>query len=124
MENNRKILVVEIGTERNFGIVFSIVFMLIALFPLMNEESISIWSLIVSISFLLVALVVPNVLILPNKLWFKFGILVGSIVAPIVITLVYFIAVVPTGVIMRLMRKDLLQKKFDENVRFIPELCG
>jgi hypothetical protein len=54
---------------------------------------------------------------LPNKLWFKFGIFLGSIIAPIVILIVYFITVIPTGLIMRLLGKDLLRQKLDKNTK-------
>jgi hypothetical protein len=106
---------VEQGSERSFGIVFSIVFLVVALYPLFNSGNFRIWSLVVSTIFLLLAFASPKMLTLPNKLWFKFGILLGSIVAPIVMALVYFFTVLPTGLIMRLLGKDLLKQKLDKN---------
>ena len=103
------------SSEKSFGIVFSIVFLIVALYPLSNSEDIRLWALIVSAVFLLLAFVVPNVLSLANKLWFKFGILLGSIIAPIVMALVYFLTVLPTGLIMRLLGKDLLKQKLDKS---------
>ena len=106
-----------IPTEKSFGVVFSIVFLIVSLYPLINSESFRIWALVVSIIFFLLAFLAPKILVLPNKLWFKFGLLIGSIVAPIVMALVYFVTVLPTGFIMRLLGKDLLKQKLDKNAK-------
>ena len=107
----------EQSSEKSFGVVFSIVFLIVALYPLINSEGLRIWALVVSIIFFLLALLAPKVLVLPNKLWFKFGLLLGSIVAPIVMAFVYFVTVLPTGLIMRLLGKDLLKQKLDKNAK-------
>ena len=99
----------EQSSEKSFGVVFSIVFLIIALYPLISSEGLRIWALVVSSLFLLFAYVAPKVLLFPNKLWFKFGLLLGSIISPIVMAMVYFIVVMPTGIIMRLLGKDLLK---------------
>lgn len=107
----------EKSSPRSFGVVFSIVFLIVALYPLMHSESVRIWSLIISAIFLLLATIAPNILSFPNKLWFKLGILLGSIIAPIIMALVYFLTVLPTGLIMRLLGKDLLKQKLDKNAK-------
>ena len=107
----------EQSSEKSFGVVFSIVFLIVALYPLINSEGLRIWALVVSAIFLLLAYVAPKILSLPNKLWFKFGLLIGSIVAPIVMAFVYFVTVLPTGLIMRLLGKDLLKQKLDKNAK-------
>ena len=107
----------EQSSEKSFGVVFSIVFLIVALYPLINSEGLRIWALVVSIIFFLLAFLAPKVLVLPNKLWFKFGLLIGSIVAPIVMAFVYFVTVLPTGLIMRLLGKDLLKQKLDKNAK-------
>ena len=107
----------EQSSEKSFGVVFSIVFLIVALYPLINSEGLRIWALVVSIIFFLLAFLAPKILVLPNKLWFKFGLLIGSIVAPIVMALVYFVTVLPTGLIMRLLGKDLLKQKLDKNAK-------
>ena len=107
----------EKSTEKSFGVIFSIVFLVVSLYPLINSEGLRIWALVVSTIFFLLAFVAPKVLVLPNKLWFKFGLLVGSIVAPIVMSFVYFVTVLPTGLIMRLLGKDLLKQKLDKNAK-------
>ena len=107
----------EQSSEKSFGVVFSIVFLIVALYPLITFAGLRIWALVVSIIFFLLAFLAPKILVLPNKLWFKFGLLIGSIVAPIVITLIYFVTVVPTGLIMRLLGNDLLKQKLDNNAK-------
>ena len=107
----------EQSSEKSFGVVFSIVFLIVALYPLINSESLRIWALVVSIIFFLLAFLAPKILVLPNKLWFKFGLLIGSIVAPIVMAFVYFVTVLPTGIIMRILGKDLLKQKLDKNAK-------
>ena len=107
----------EQSSEKSFGVVFSIVFLIVALYPLINSESLRIWALVASIIFFFLAFIVPKVLVFPNKLWFKFGLLIGSIVAPIVMAFVYFVTVLPTGLIMRLLGKDLLKQKLDKNAK-------
>ena len=107
----------EQSSEKSFGVVFSVVFLIVALYPLTNSESLRIWSLIVSIIFFLLAFLAPKILVFPNKLWFKFGLLLGSIVAPIVMAFVYLVTVLPTGLIMRILGKDLLKQKLDQNAK-------
>jgi hypothetical protein len=108
---------IEQPSEKSFGIVFSIVFLIVALYPLINSEGLRIWALVASIIFFFLAFIAPKVLVFPNKLWFKFGLLLGSIVAPIVMAIVYFVTVLPTGLIMRIFDKDLLKQKPDKNAK-------
>ena len=110
-------IAIEQSSEKSFGIVFSIVFLIVALYPLINSEGLRIWALVASIIFFFLAFIAPKVLVFPNKLWFKFGLLIGSIVAPIVMAFVYFFTVLPTGLIMRLLGKDLLKQKLDKNAK-------
>lgn len=105
------------GSEKSFGIVFSIVFLLVGLYPVTRSEGFYLWALIVSATFLLLALFAPKLLSTPNKLWFKFGMLLGSIISPVVMALIYFVTVLPTGLIMRLLGKDLLRQKLDKNAK-------
>ena len=110
-------IAIEQSSTKSFGIVFSIVFLIVALYPLINSEGLRIWALVASIIFFFLAFIAPKVLVFPNKLWFKFGLLLGSIVAPIVMAFVYFVTVLPTGLIMRLLGKDLLKQKLDKNAK-------
>ena len=117
MSESSKNIPIQQSTPKSFGIVFSIVFLIVALYPLINSEGLRIWALVASIIFFFLAFIAPKVLVFPNKLWFKFGLLIGSIVAPIVMAFVYFVTVLPTGLIMRLLGKDLLKQKLDKNAK-------
>ena len=105
---------IEISSNRNFGLTFFIVFLIISLWPLTNEEPIRIWSAIISLVFLFLGLANSKLLTPLNKLWFKFGIILGAIIAPIVMGVVFFFVVTPVGIIMRIMGKDLLKRKYDK----------
>ena len=108
------------NSNRSFGIVFFIVFVIIALFPLLKGGDLRWWSLIISFIFLILGLINSNYLTPLNKIWFKFGILLGTIVSPIVMGLVFFAVVTPTGLIMRILRKDLISlKKSNKNTYWI-----
>ena len=102
---------IKISSNRSFGLVFFVVFLIIALWPLKNGEDIRVWSLTLSIIFLILGILNSKLLTPLNKLWFKFGIFLGSIVSPVVMGLVYFLVVVPIGLFMRLLGKDLLKKE-------------
>ena len=102
---------IKLPSNRNFGIVFFIVFLIISLWPLLSQNEIRIWSLILSMIFLILGLINSNLLSPLNKAWFKFGIILGNFVAPIVMGVVFFFVVTPTGIIMRLLGKDLLNLK-------------
>jgi hypothetical protein len=108
---------VERGSEKSFGLVFAVVFLLVGLYPLVNNKDILLWPLITALIFLLLAYVAPKILFVPNKLWFKLGLALGAVVAPVIMALVYFTTVVPIGLIMRLMGKDMLQQKLNKNAK-------
>ena len=100
---------IKISSNRNFGLVFFVVFLIVALWPLKHYEDIRLWSLVLSIIFFILGVINSKLLTPLNKLWFKFGILLGSIVSPVIMGIVYFAVVTPTGVLMRLLGKDLLR---------------
>ena len=102
---------IKIGSNRSFGIVFFIIFLLIALWPLLNANGIRIWSLVISLIFLILGLMNSIYLTPFNRIWSKFGIFLGDFIAPIVMALVFFIVVTPTGFLMRLLGKDILGLK-------------
>ena len=105
----------ETGSNKNFGIVFFIVFLLIAVWPLIDGQSLRVWSLIVSLIFLVLGLLNSKLLNPLNLAWVKFGKILGKVVAPIVLGVVYFIIITPIGLFLRLTGKDLLQTKFSKN---------
>ena len=106
---------VKIGSNRSFGIVFSIAFLLISLYPLINGENLRLWSLIISIVFFVLGIINSNLLKPLNKLWFKFGLLLGEIISPFIMGMIFFVVVTPIAILMRLLRKDLLNLKFNRN---------
>ena len=106
---------VKIGSNRSFGIVFCIVFLIIALYPLTNLGEIRIWALIISICFFILGLIKSSLLSPFNKLWFRFGIFLGKIISPLVMGVIFFLVVTPIAILMRLLGKDLLNLKFSNN---------
>jgi len=113
LERIKQDVEVNIPSEKSFGIVFSIVFVLVGLHPLLFRENVIIWPLCVSFVILVLAYRFPNTLIFPNKMWFKLGLTMGSIIAPIVMLIVYISTLVPIGLLMKLIGKDPLNRKFD-----------
>ena len=105
---------IKISSNRNFGLVFFIIFLTISIWPLTYGNPIRIWSVIIALVFLILGLMDSKFLTPLNKLWFKFGKMLGDIVAPIVMGVVFFVVVTPIGLVMKIMGKDLLNKKYDE----------
>ena len=106
---------IKLPSNRNFGIVFSIVFLIIATWPILNQNEIRIWSIIISLIFLILGLINSKFLSPLNKAWFKFGLILGSVIAPVVMGIVYFLVVTPTGLIMKALGKDILGLKRNKN---------
>lgn len=104
---------IKIGTNKSFGIVFFIFFFIVSIFPLLNDGNIRVWSLIVSIIFLILGILNSKILTPLNQIWFKFGILLGRFVSPVVMGAVFFVIVTPTSVIMKVLQKNLLNLKKD-----------
>ena len=115
---------VKIPSNRNFGIVFFVVFLLIALYPLSYDGEIRLWSLIISVIFLILGLLDSKILAPLNKIWFKFGILLGKIVSPLIMGIIFFLVVTPIGLIMRLLGKDVLNLKYNKNKSYWIEKNG
>ena len=115
---------IKIGSNKSFGIVFFIVFLLIAIYPLINNDELRIWSLVVSIIFLILGLINSKVLTPLNKLWFKFGLFLGKIVSPLIMGIIFFFVVTPTAFIMRIIGKDLLNLKFNNKKTYWIEKTG
>tara|TARA_X000000368_G_C22832174_1_gene623820 strand:- start:60 stop:449 length:390 start_codon:yes stop_codon:yes gene_type:complete len=103
---------IKISSNRSFGTVFFIVFFIISVWPILNDENIRIWSLVISVIFLGLGLINSSLLTPLNKIWFKFGIFLGNFISPIVMAIVFFLVLLPTGIIMRILRKDILNLKY------------
>ena len=104
-----------ISSNKSFGIVFFIVFFLIALYPLINASEVRVWSLIISMIFLILGLLKSKILTPLNRFWFKFGIFLGKIVSPLVMGAIFFMVVTPISIIMRLLGKDILSLKYNNS---------
>mgnify|MGYP001476304200 CR=1 FL=1 len=106
---------IKIGSNKSFGIVFFVVFLLIATYPLINKGDLRAWSLIISLIFLVLGLANSKILTPLNKLWFRFGIFLGKIFSPLIMGIIFFLVVTPIGLLMRLLGKDLLNLKYNNN---------
>ena len=102
---------IKTGSNKSFGIVFFVVFLIIGLWPILNGNEIKIWSIIISLIFLILGINNSKILTPLNKLWFRFGIFLGNFIAPIIMGIIFFFVVTPTGLIMRLLGKDLIKLK-------------
>mgnify|MGYP001448429379 FL=1 len=106
---------IKVSSNKSFGIVFSIFFLLISIYPLLNNDPIYYWSLFVSFIFLVLGLMNSKILSPLNVLWFKFGILLGKIVSPVVMGIIFFLVVTPISIILKIFGKDVLNLKFNNN---------
>ena len=102
---------IKISSNRSFGILFAFVFLLVALWPILNQNEIRIWSLIIAIVFLILGFLNSKLLTPLNKIWFRFGIFLGNFISPIIMGIIFFFVVTPTGLIMRLFNRDLINLK-------------
>ena len=102
---------IKIGTNKSFGIVFFVFFFIVSIFPLLDDGNIRVWSFIISIIFLILGILNSKILTPLNQVWFKFGVLLGRFVSPVVMGVVFFAIVTPTAVIMRVLQKNLLNLK-------------
>ena len=105
----------KISSNKSFGIIFCIVFVLIAVWPVIHEGSLRIWPIPISFIFLVLGLLNSKLLSPLNLVWVKFGELLGKIIAPIVMIIIYFVIITPIGLFMRLAGKDLLNTKFSKD---------
>tara|TARA_B100000963_G_scaffold22767_1_gene17046 strand:- start:86 stop:472 length:387 start_codon:yes stop_codon:yes gene_type:complete len=112
------------SSNKSFGIVFFFVFFLIGIYPLLNSNDLRFWSLFLSIIFLILGLMNSKILTPLNRIWFKFGMLLGTIVSPFVMGVIFFLIVTPIGVIMKITGKDLLNLKYSNKNTYWIEKSG
>ncbi len=115
---------IKIGSNRSFGIVFFIVFLVISLWPLLNENGVRIWAVYISLIFLILGVLNSKILTPLNKIWFKFGVILGNFIAPVIMGIIYFLIVTPTGILVRLFKKDLLYLKMNDKKTYWIEKKG
>ena len=114
----------KIPSNKSFGIVFFIVFLLISIYPLIKSGELRLWSLIVALVFLILGLLNSKILTPLNSIWFKFGLLLGKVVSPVIMGIIFFLVVTPTSFIMRILGKDLLNLKYNKNKSYWIEKEG
>ena len=105
---------IKLDSNRSFGIVFFVVFFIISIYPLINDNPIRLWSLILSLIFLILGLINSKILTPLNIIWMKFGMYLGIFISPIVMGIVFFLVVTPIGIIMKILRKDLLNLRMNK----------
>tara|TARA_B100001245_G_scaffold230535_1_gene210286 strand:+ start:468 stop:872 length:405 start_codon:yes stop_codon:yes gene_type:complete len=115
MSENISYFKVKKSSERNFAFVFAVFFILLGFYFLYYGNNFKLWTFIIAIILFIIGIFVPRLLFLPNKLWFKFGTLIGNIIAPIVMGFLFFFIITPTNMILRLLRKDPLRKKINKS---------
>lgn len=109
MNNNK------LPSNRNFALVFFLVFFVVGLWPITNGKEVFIWSIILSIIFLFLGLLNSKLLSPLNKIWMKFGLILGNIISPIIMGIIYFGVVTPTGFFLKIFGKDILNLKTNKS---------
>ena len=112
------------SSNKGFGFVFFIVFILIAFYPLLNDGSIRLWSLLVSLIFLILGLLNSKILNPLNNLWYKFGLILNKVISPLIMGIIFFLIVTPIGILMRILKKDLLNLKYNNKKTYWIEKSG
>ena len=100
------------NSNRTFGILFFLVFLIVGIWPILDNENTRWWAIVISLIFLLLGIINSKILTPFNKIWIKLGELLGKIIAPIVMAFIYFIVITPTAIFLKLFKKDLLRIKF------------
>ena len=106
-------MVVKKSSNKSFGIVFFAVFIIIGFWPLQDVSTYRIWAFVVAFMFLVLGLIDSKLLTPLNNLWFKFGIFLGKIISPLIMGMIFFFVVTPIAIIMRILKKDLINLKFN-----------
>ena len=107
----------KIASNRSFGIVFFVVFIIIAFWPVLKSEAPRIWSVIIAIIFLLLGIFNSKLLTPLKILWIKFGEILGRFIAPVVMAIIYFLILTPISLLVRLFGKDLISMKFNNDIK-------
>ena len=114
-----KVLILKTNNNITFGVLFFFLFLIIGFYPLKSDGLIRIWSVVLSLIFLIITIIRPNLFTFINKLWIQFGILLGKIISPIVMGLVFFFVVTPVGILVRIFKKDVMGLKRRANSYWI-----
>jgi len=104
----------EMGTNRSFGLVFFVFFLILSFLPIINGKSLNIWLFLASLLFLILGILNSKILTPFKKIWFKLGVFLGNIISPIVMGFIFFLVVTPTGLLLKVFGKDLLKIKYNK----------
>ena len=107
----------KVSSNRNFGIVFFVFFLLISIWPIMDGQALRVWSLVISLIFLILGILNSKILTPLNLAWIKLGEILGRFIAPVVMAIVYFLILTPISLIVRLFGKDLIGMKFSNDIK-------
>ncbi len=103
------------NNNRSFGILLFFVFTVISFWPLFSKNDLRIWSLTIAIIFLVIAIINPKLFSPFTKLWIKLGEFIGKFISPIIIGFIFFLILTPIGLLMKMLKKDILNLKFSNN---------
>lgn len=115
MFDNQSYADAKVSSERSFALTFGAVLLLVSLWPLLSGGSIRLWAAFLSAGFFILAFARPAIFALPNRYWSRLGILLGHIVSPVVMTLLYAVVVLPTGLFLRAVGIDKMNRRFDRS---------
>lgn len=110
-DTNARPVEIQVSSDRSFGLVFMVFFLVLALWPLWSQQPVRLWSVGVALAFGLVAVLRPSLLHALNIVWAKFGSVLHKLMSPLVLGLMYFLVLAPIGLLLRLLGKDILQLK-------------
>ena len=111
MSDNKEYFKVKRGTEKNFGIIFSLFFLLVSLYLFLFDKNSWIITFLIAITFILISIFKPRIFFVPNILWFKFGMLLGRFVAPLVMGVIFFLIMMPVGFLLKIFSKENFNTK-------------
>ena len=117
MNENTSNVKIESSSNKSFGLLFSVIFLIIAIYPLINKGTINYLFIFIAVIIFLISILLPSILTIPNKLWFKFSLILGLLISQIILTLIYLVIVTPTGFFVRLTGKDILNKKINKQLK-------
>ena len=106
---------IKIGSNKSFGIVFFIFFLIVSLYPIINNNELRLWALLLAFAFLILGIKNSDILTPLNRIWFRLGIVLGKFVSPLVMGLIFFLVVTPTGLLLKVFNKDILNLKKKKN---------
>lgn len=112
MNDSKQNSQIEIGSEKNFGIVFSIFFAILFFYSLVDNDSPNVVALLLATIFILLAFIAPSIFKYPNIIWNTFGILIGKLVTPIFMMVIFLVIIIPFAVAFKIIGRDIMNIKF------------